>query len=255
MTSWSARACRRSKNFFAAALPSFFLNLKTLILINATTLLVHHSFFGVDRAAASKIFVKDPDLHEFVANGNVWPLVWYLALLALISWQTGLAYSTVLVRVVRAGGPELYFDTGWRAARKTLQYFFWRSFYWSYEAPLYPSILRQDFAFMRTDYGLFHGLMYAADKNADGDPEGVTLVGATKINYRDEEASIKRGRVPMKELSGPILLRWSQVTDINYPTESDIIERMRAEFQLRIDKRRRRRTLAGRLSAAVREIL
>src|SRR5207244_7620204 len=43
------------EEFFSAALPSFFLNLKTLILINVTTLIVNHSFFGIDRAEVSKI--------------------------------------------------------------------------------------------------------------------------------------------------------------------------------------------------------
>jgi len=243
------------EEFFSAALPSFFLNLKTLILINVTTLIVNHSFFGIDRAEVSKIFVKDPTLEDFVGRGHLWPVMWYLALLALISWQTGLAYSNVLLRVVRAGGPELYFESGWRAARKTIQYSFWRTFYWSYEAPLYPVILRQDFAFVRTGYGLFHGLLYAADKNADGDIEGITLVGATKINFLDEDRLIRRGKVPMTELSGPIFLRWNQVTDINYPTESDIIERMRAEFEARIERSRKRRTLAGRLSASLRALL
>ena len=81
---------------------------------------------------------------------------------------------------------------------------------------------------------------------------GITVVGATKINFLAEDRLIRRGKVPMTELSGPIFLRWNQVTDINYPTESDIIERMRAEFEARIERSRKRRTLAGRLSASLR---
>ncbi|HYS54938.1 MAG TPA: hypothetical protein VER58_14365 [Thermoanaerobaculia bacterium] len=243
------------EEFFSAALPSFFLNLKTVFLINAITWIFDRSWFTIDRHALSQIFVQEPQLKDFVAGGKLGPLLWYLVLLAAISWQTGLAYAKTLVGVARAGGPELYFDTGWRTARKAFQYFFWRTFYWRYEAPHYPPILRQDFAFVRTGYGLFHGLLYAADKNADGDIEGITLVGATKINFLDEDRLIRRGKVPMTELSGPIFLRWNQVTDINYPTESDIIERMRAEFEARIERSRERRTLAGRLSASLRALL
>jgi len=232
----------RIEEFFSAALPSFFLNLKTLALINVITWIFNRSWFSIDRAALSAIFAREPDLASYVAHGNLRPLIWYLVLLALVSWQTGLAYSSTLARVARAGGPDVYFGqaSGWRAVPDTIRFFrfsFWRNFYWAYEQPLYPVILRNDFAFVRTDYGLYHGLMYAADKNPDGEIEGITLVGATKINYRDADALIARGKLPMTELSGPILLRWNQVTDINYPTESDIIERMRAEFESRIRNR------------------
>lgn len=248
------------EEFFSAGLPSFFLNLKTLVVLNVITLVFNRSWFTIDRVALSNVFVKDPDLSDFVAYANLRPLLSYLAVLAFVSWQTGLSYSKILARVAKAGGPELYFEqpSGWHfvpATIRVLRFNFWRKFYQSYEQPLYPVILRNDFAFVRTDYGLFYGLMYAADKNANGDIEGITLVGATKINYRDEEMLIKRGRNPMTELSGPIFLRWNEVTDINYPTEPDIIERMRSAYEGRIEQAMRRRTLAGRLQAAIRTLI
>ncbi|MDP9361792.1 MAG: hypothetical protein M3P29_10105 [Acidobacteriota bacterium] len=241
------------EEFFAAAFPSVFLNLQAFVLMNAATLIVSRSWFVIDRCAIAPLFVEKPDASKLIAHGDLLPTILYLFVLGGLSWWTGFRYGKLLTRIAKAGGPEDYFKgfTGIHrvpAALAVLRYRFWQTFYAQYEQRLVPSVIRQDRVFVRTKDRLYHGKMFCIYYAPDGEISGILLTEASKLAL-DEDEFIAHGKSPIVKLDGPFLLRWSEVTDIDYP-QIDVLARMRHRYALRL--RRRRKKLSYRLAAAVR---
>jgi len=111
---------------------------------------------------------------------------------------------------------------------------FWDTFYAQYQDPFYPIVLRRSYAFVHTAQGLYHGIVFGAEKKRDGDIEGIVLIGVSKFSRGNEDELVSAGRNPITDLTGPLFIKWSEITDINYPPDGGILEKKRAEYQERI---------------------
>jgi hypothetical protein len=237
------------EEFFAAGLPSFFLNLFTWAVLRAAYWLAGTSPITIDRFAAAEAFKKEPDLSAYVTKGNLAALACYLGALAFLSWWAGRAYGGVIRKIALAGGENEYIQLAlhatfpwnrqklwpkpvrvllaiWRGTQ-VLYRRGWRIFYSHYEHPLYPIALRSSYAFVHTTHGLYHGILYQFDKKQDGDVEGIILVDVSRFSRKTEAECLRLGINPISDLSGPLFIKWGEIIDINYPPSDDVLEQKR----------------------------
>jgi hypothetical protein len=239
------------EEFFAAAIPSIFLNLQTFFLINLTTRLLNRNWFLIDRTVIAPLFDDKPSASKLIAGGDLRATLLYVLLLGVLSWWTGWRYGRLLVAIAYAGGSKDYFErfAGLRAVPAVvdaLRYKFWQNFYSQYEQPLVPSVLRRDRVFIRTKDRLYHGRMFAIHKSPDGEISGIVITDTSKLALGADEL-IERGKSPIKRLHGPFFLRWSEITDIDYPQNIDVVARLRQMYAARLRLwRRERRQRHGR---------
>ncbi|HEX3070385.1 MAG TPA: hypothetical protein VHX14_17590 [Thermoanaerobaculia bacterium] len=232
------------EEFFSAGLPGLILNIQAALVLRAGRLLFARAPITIDWSAVAVVFRKDPDLSSYAAGGNVSALLTYAAVLGLTSWMAGWWYGMLLRKVALAGGRTRYFqqhDTNlnpFNRIGRALAVFvtrFWDTFYAQYQDPFYPVVLRRSYAFVHTEQGLYHGIVYGADKKRDGDIEGIVLIGVSKFSRGHEAELIAAGRNPIRDLAGPFFIKWSEITDINYPPDAGTLENKRAEYQKSID--------------------
>jgi hypothetical protein len=231
------------EEFFTAGLPGLFLNVQAALVLRTGQVLFSRAPITIDWGAVALIFHKDPDLSPYATGNNVSALFTYAAVLGLTSWIAGLWYGLFLRRIALAGGRTEYYqqqgpnsnqlDRIGRAFAVFLTRF-WDTFYAQYQDRFYPVIMRRSYAFVHTKQGLFHGIVYGADKKRDGDIEGIVLIGVSKFSKGHEAELVSAGKNPITDLAGPLFIKWSEITDINYPPDGTVLERKRAEYQERI---------------------
>jgi hypothetical protein len=229
------------EEFFAASLPGLLLNLQAALLLLGASRLFRFAPIAIDWQTIALIFVKDPDLSRYVVGDR---MAWftYAFVLGGSAWITGWLYGRLLRAIALAGGQKEYVEASFRrvffsiVARTIAIMFasFWDIFYAQYHHPFYPIVLRQSYAFVHTARGLYHGIVYSADKKRDGDIEGIVLIRVSKFSRGNEAELVAAGRNPITDLTGPIFIKWSEITDINYPPDGTILETKRAEYQNRI---------------------
>lgn len=253
------------EEFFAAGLPALFLNIQAVLLARVVLPLIGLAPVAADWQAIALVFEKDPDLSKYVRGSHIMSLVTYGAVLGISSWFAGWKYGQTLRRIALAGGSSAYVRrspeypsirqaAGLVARVVGFWYFrFWDTFYAQYQDPFYPVVLRQSFAFVHTVRGLYHGIVYGADKKRDGDIEGIVLIGVSKFSRGHEAELVRAGRNPITDLTGPLFIKWTEITDINYPPDAGILEGKRAEYRQRIiagvARTRRRRAFLRQLAA------
>src|SRR5205823_3148411 len=150
-------------------------------------------------------------------------LVTYGAILGVSSAFSGWQYGKTLNRIGVAGGRSAYMQP--LPPKPSLQkrvalltrvagywYFrFWNTFYAQYQDPFYPVVLRRSFACVHTKGGLYHGIVFGAEKKRDGDNEAIVLVSVSKFSRGNEAALVAAGRNPITDLTGPLLIKWSEI--------------------------------------------
>ena len=241
------------EEFFAAGLPSLFLNLLTFGALWVTYRAVGESPIVLDRVAASAAFKKEPDLSGYFASADLAPLVCYIGALAFISWWAGRIYGGIIRKVALAGGEWEYLQAAirarlpwndenffpfplrvvfviWRAGLIAYRRS-WRIFYAHYEQPLYPVVIRNSYAFVHTTHGLYHGILFQLDKKRDGDVQGIILVKVSKFSRRKEEDCFRLGINPITDMTGPLFIKWDEVVDINYPPGPRVLEKKREYYK------------------------
>lgn len=247
------------EEFFAAGLPGLVLNLQALLLARFVLPLIGLAAIVPDWQAIALVFEKDPVLSPYVRGSHVMSLVIYGAVLGISSGFAGWRYGLTLRRIVLAGGRSAYMhrlpgsvSVAGLAARAVgvLHFRFWNTFYAQYQNPFYPVVLRRSFAFVHTTRGLYHGIVFDADKKRDGDIEGILLINVSKFSRGNEEELVRAGRNPITDLTGPLFIKWSEITDINYPPDGGILERKRAEYHQRIVDGAARAVTEPKLSTA-----
>jgi len=236
------------EEFFAAGLPGVFLNLQAVLLARVVLPLIGLSRVSVDWEAIALVFQKDPDLSAYVRGGHINSLVMYGAILGISSALAGWKYGQTLRRLGVVGGRSAYVPRLSRNAsiQKALVllvrvaefwYFrFWNTFYAPYQDQFYPVVLRRSFAFVHTQRGLYHGVVFNAEKKRDGDIEGIVLVSVSKFSRGKDAELVRAGRNPITDLTGPLFIKWSEITDINYPPDGSVLEAKRADYEEQIRK-------------------
>lgn len=233
------------EEFFAAGLPSLFLNGITFVVLWAAYRLAGAPPIVIDRVATSAAFRSEPDLSTYIATGDVRFLVCYAGALAFVSWWAGRAYGGVIRKVALAGGDEEYLQgalgqgrfSGLLLTWRIVQVLYrrsWRIFYAHYEHPLYPVVLRSSYAFVHTTHGLYHGILFQLDKKRDGDTDGIILVGVSRFSRKSEEECFRLGINPISDLSGPLFIKWEEIIDINYPPNQFVLANKRAFYDQKL---------------------
>jgi hypothetical protein len=198
------------EEFFAAGLLGLFLNVQAALILRAVHVLLGRPQITIDWGAVALIFHKDPDLAPYATGSHVSALLTYATVLGLTSWIAGWWYGLFLRRIALAGGRPEYFqqqDPGSsqlnRLGRGVAVFMtrFWDTFYSQYQDRFYPVVLRRSYAFVHTKQGLFHGIVYGADKKRDGDIEGIVLIGVSKFSRENEAELIGAGRNPIRDLA------------------------------------------------------
>lgn len=242
------------EEFFAAGLPSLFLNgIAWLVLRALPRLHLRRSGIDIDRHVIGAVFTKDPDLRPYFDHGDLRPLIIYLLTLYVVSWLAGRAYGTSLRSIALAGGTEQYLNGGNLGLRLSAVIYrrVWREFYQQYEQPLYPQILQNSYAFVHTNHGLYHGILYAADKQPDGELDGITLVSVHRFSRKTERECFENGENPIRVMTGPLFIRWSDIIDINYPPSGKVLESKRAYYEDKLKEHAQRRAKEKRGRNAV----
>jgi hypothetical protein len=218
--------------FFAAALPSFFVNVPTLAVFIIVRRLVRHVWFLPDLEKLKPLLLKDPSVSAITSHDLVGPL-FYLATLYADAYLLGLLYGEESRDVAAAGGILEYFSDK-SFARYTF-YRFWFMFYSHYLDTFYPIVLRSSIAYVHTKAAIFYGRIVLSDKDRDGETESIYLINVSKYDRGDQDKMLERGENPITSLSGPMYIRWSEVLDINFPLEpDDTLERKRLYFEERL---------------------
>ncbi|MEA2326841.1 MAG: hypothetical protein QOE68_1800 [Thermoanaerobaculia bacterium] len=253
------------EEFFAAGLPGIFLNLQAVLLVRFVLPLFGIARITPDWQTIALIFEKEPDLSPYVRGPFITSLLAYAAMLGVSSSLAGWQYGRSLRLIALAGGTKKYVQQLFAnvsipqavalPVRVLALWYsrFWNTFYAQYQDPFYPVVLRRSFAFVHTMRGLYHGIVFAAEKKRDGDIEGIVLITVSKFSRGHENELVRAGRNPITDLRGPLFIKWSEVTDINYPPDDGVLKAKRAEYQHRIDttakRTRRRRAFLRRLTA------
>jgi hypothetical protein len=246
------------EEFFAAGLPSAILNgfalgllwvLPKVPLIDRVPILSDVRRVWPDRKVVSSIFTEKPDLKAYFETGDLDALGAYIAALLLTAWFAGWFYGYALRAIARAGGPKPFLDKAYRfrgmpiglvwAIPAVLYRNWWYPFYKHYEQPLYPNILRNAFAFVHTKGGgLFHGILYNADRARDSDIEGIYLIGVSRFSRKSEKDCIATGENPIRPMDGPLFIKWAEIDDINFPHDQRTLENKIKEYDRKIEEHR-----------------
>jgi hypothetical protein len=253
------------EEFFAASLPGLVLNALAAFLLRGTSWLFRRPPITIDWQSVAMVFDKEPNLSAYVRGDRLAALFTYAAVLGGTAWVTGRLYGTLKRKIVLADGEAAYLEASFRDPRSTFFRYvarvnaiffthFWDVFYAQYHQPFYPVVLRNSYAFVHTTRGLYHGIVFGADKKRDGDIEGILLISVSKFSRGTEAELVRAGKNPITDLTGPLFIKWSEITDINYPPDDGILKTKRTEYQRRIDeaakRTRRRHTFLRRLTAA-----
>lgn len=212
------------ENFFAAALPSVFLNILTMLILNTVT------FWWLAEVSALPLLLiteqKIPPAHFSVIA------VYYISLLG-VSAASGWIYGVVELKLTLYG-PKLVRQLPGEWRRATLWYHdFWEAFFRREKMTLFPWTVKPTWVFVRTTDRLFHGLLETYDKTSEGEVAGILLRDVHRLNTRDEAL---KGNVDFAvKFSGSLWIRWSSITDINTADvdQPRTLERLISEFEAR----------------------
>lgn len=222
------------QEFFAAGLPSLFLNLEALLAFNVAVMVAKHRWFLPSVAKLAPLLGKDPNFAALTARDLLAPLC-YLGFLYLNAFRVGSEYGRESQGIAINGDFTRYFQSSRVSGWRYLTYRFWYLFYSKHHDTFYPILLRKSLAFVHTADGIFYGRIYQSDQNREGDNESIYLIEASKYNRSEQEAMLERGENPITDLSGPIYIKWSEIKDINFPHDpDDTLVRKRAYFEWRL---------------------
>jgi hypothetical protein len=225
------------EEFFAAGLPSIVLNGMAWLFFRFGPL----DHVVLDRAVVAALFTKDPELSAYVISPTAPAVITYIAVLFVTAWISGDLYGRALRAIALAGGSLPYFERSkglstFARAIVLLYRRLWLPFYSQFEQPLYPQVLQEPYAFVHTNKGLFHGILYQLDKARDGEIEGIHLLDVSKFSNKKEEDCFAAGENPIRHLTGPLFIKWSEILDINYPPDDSILKSKEKYYSDRLKK-------------------
>lgn len=230
----SARAHTQIQEFFGAGVPSVFFHVLPLLLFNVLVPLFRGRLFLPDWAEIAPLLAKDPNFTGLEIRDFLGPL-FYLSVVYLNAYRSGIAYGLNSVLVAEAGGLKEHF--GETAGFHYFAYRFWYHFYSDSHEPLFPSLLRKNIVYAHTKEAIFHGNLENADRARDGGYESIYLTDVTKYTREDPDKVLNRGENPITKLSGTIYIKWEAIEEINFPHEADDTLKKQWEF---FEKRKRK---------------
>jgi hypothetical protein len=208
----SRKFANQIEDFFAAAAPSLLLNIITAILINTVTVW----FFLDVMASLPQLIVSDWTLF---LRQHLWWCFWYYMLLMATATVSGYIYGWVDLQLSEWAleGPMPDNAVGvppelWRWARAI--HSLWHIFFEPEKVSLFSLIAQPTYVFVKTSDGRkIHGLFDRYDRTADGQITAIRLSEVARI--QDWKAAVAGTEQYVVRLSGTLLLKWEEVSDIN----------------------------------------
>ncbi|MEA2339196.1 MAG: hypothetical protein QOE82_3203 [Thermoanaerobaculia bacterium] len=229
------------EDFFAAALPSVFLNILAWFIVNTVTMWRLAELTG----AVPLLLTSDTGT---LMRQNMLLVSSYYAVLLLTAASCGAIYGWVELRMTLLEATVARNLSGelWRWALRVHD--FWAIFFRAERVPLFPWIVRKTYVFARTDR-LYYGLVESYDRNSDGEIAGITLVRVRRFSEKSREECLAGDTDYIRRLYGSFYLKWSTITDINiadidHPTTMVKIQR---EFRRARQHARTARAMPARL--------
>jgi hypothetical protein len=219
----------RIGEFFGAALPS--------ALLNALTWLVLRILFALDRwhivrspaidwtAVASILDPAYGSLRSHIATGPAGEIQ-YLVVLFLAAAVCGSFYGRIELALIQRGAEREFFlrrgavkrHVAWAMALGFRR--IWIRFFAERISHLFVWMATETWMFVRTKDRLFYGRFFEYVKTADGEIENIVLVSAQRYSRRSPTECFETGVSPLTKLQGSLVIRWSEIADINIVSPS-----------------------------------
>jgi hypothetical protein len=227
----------RIGEFFAAALPS--------ALLNALTWLILRISFAVDRwhVVRSPAFdweavgsILDPTyawLRSHIVAGPSGEIQ-YGVVLYLVAAVCGSFYGRIELALIQRGAEREFFlrrgavrrHIAWAVALVFRR--IWIRFFAERISHLFVWMATETWMFVRTKDRLFYGRFFEYVKAADGEIENIVLVSAQRYSRRSPTACFEAGASPLTKLQGSLIIRWSEIMDINIVSPAMMVAVRRA---------------------------
>ncbi|MBV9494446.1 MAG: hypothetical protein JOZ54_09370 [Acidobacteria bacterium] len=99
----------------------------------------------------------------------------------------------------------------------------WKLFYWESFVPMFSWAVLKPFVFVKTKEGtLFHGRFERYGKSKDGEIDTIAILQASRFTRRPIREALRAGEHPLRGLKGMLILKWSEVADINTTVPNEI---------------------------------
>ena len=214
----------RIGEFFGAALPSALLNVLTWLILRVV--------YAVDRwhivrspaidwpAVASSFDPAYASLRSHIAAGPAGEIQ-YLVVLYLAAAVCGSFYGRIELTLIQRGAErEFFLQRG--AVRRYIAWAvalgfrrIWIRFFAERISHLFVWMATETWMFVRTKDRLFYGRFFEYVKAADGEIENIVLVHAQRYSRRSPTECFASGASPLTKLQGSLVIRWSEIADIN----------------------------------------
>ena len=103
---------------------------------------------------------------------------------------------------------------------------------------VFPWNVLRPYVFVKTkDGSLFHGRFETYESTREGEIDRIVLRQASRFSRQPIRESLAKGEHPLRQLSGALVLKWSEIADINTTVPGEIQrlwtrwEKMRAKDQ------------------------
>lgn len=195
------------EDFFAAALPSVFLNFFAWLILNTITLWRLAELTG----GVPLLLTSDT---ATLLRQNMLLTSSYYAVLLVTAASCGAIYGRVELRMTRLGATVAQNLPGelWQWALRVHD--FWGIFFRAERVALFPWVVRTTYVFARTDR-LYYGRVESYDRNSDGEIAGITLVRVRRFSEKTREDCVASDMDYIRRLQGSLYLKWSAITDVN----------------------------------------
>ncbi|HKO55999.1 MAG TPA: hypothetical protein VJ276_08980 [Thermoanaerobaculia bacterium] len=218
------------EDFFAAAVPSFLLNLLTWLLLNTLT------YWHLTEVTLTMPTMLTDGYSPFLRQHFGWISLYYF-LLCIVSAASGFLYGWVDLQLTEWPLDDVPVPAAVAGVREEFWQFalffhgVWQIFFEPEKVGLFPLIATRTFVFVRTTDGRrFHGLFERYDRTADGQFTSIRLTNVVRLD--DWNKAVSGEATYFVNLSGTLLFKWEEVADVNIADLYDPATLKRLELAL-----------------------
>jgi hypothetical protein len=233
------------EDFFAAALPSVFLNIFAWLIVNTVT-----GWRLADLTGAVPFLT---DVVTLMRQNMLLVSGYYVVLLALAA-SCGRIFGWVELVMTHLGASVARNQSGERWKWALHVHDFWSVFFRADLVPYFPWVVRKTYVFARAGR-LYYGRVGSYDRTSDGEMAGITLVRVRRFSEKTRAECLATNTDYIRRLQGSLYLKWSTITDINIADIDSPTTMARIQREFHRDRQRaraRRRGMSGRLRALLR---
>jgi hypothetical protein len=162
----------------------------------------------------------------------MWPIA-YAVVLGCVTFVNAVAYGRGALNGIYASADEsLYPESKFAVARKGLAglkvyvaacfFWAWKLVYYETFVAMFPWAVLNPFVFVKTKDALFHGRFESYEKSSKGEIETIYLKQVSRFTRRPIREALADGEHPLRPLKGVLVLKWTEVDDINTTTPDEI---------------------------------